>query len=82
MASSGAAGAVACTTCQVPDDIVDAFKKFKSRKNPANCAIILAINKNELIVEIEDTLEVVRREELVFPLSPNLWRNESRLLFI
>ena len=61
MASQPAAGAAAVLTCAVPDEVVDAFKKFKSRKNPANCAIILAINKNDLIVEIEDTLEVKRK---------------------
>ena len=63
-----------CTTCQIPDEIVDAFKKFKSRKNPANCAIILTINKNDLIVEIEDTLEDVTMDDLLMEMPDTVPR--------
>jgi uncharacterized membrane protein YqjE len=50
---------MAHTTCAIPDNIVEAFKTFKARRNAANCAIILSINKNDLTVEIEETLEVL-----------------------
>ena len=58
-------GASSHTTCQVPDEIVQTFKKFKARKNPANCAIILKINKAELTVEVEDSLDDVLMDDLL-----------------
>ena len=40
------------TTCVIPEDVVEKFKKYKAKKNLPNWAMILNINRNELIVEV------------------------------
>jgi len=42
-------------TCTIPDDLVAAFKKFKM-SNGQNDALIIKINKQQLVVELEESL--------------------------
>jgi len=42
-------------TCTIPDELVAVFKKFKM-SNGQNDVLIFKINKNDLVVEIEHTL--------------------------
>eukprot|EP01122_Echinamoeba_exundans_P008528 TRINITY_DN2843_c0_g2_i1.p2 TRINITY_DN2843_c0_g2~~TRINITY_DN2843_c0_g2_i1.p2 ORF type:complete len:138 (+),score=32.10 TRINITY_DN2843_c0_g2_i1:70-483(+) len=52
------------TTVDIPSELVDAFKKFKS-STKANRAWVMKINKEKLIVEVEDELDETSWEELV-----------------
>jgi hypothetical protein len=51
------------TTCEIPDEIVQSFKKFKL-SNKANCAILMKINKAELKVELDTTLDDVSVKQI------------------
>ncbi|PRP89306.1 hypothetical protein PROFUN_02180 [Planoprotostelium fungivorum] len=50
-------------TTDVPQEIIDDFKKFKS-SNKQNTAIIFKVNKDTLSVEQEETLDNVTMEEI------------------
>jgi len=46
----------ASNTCEIPAEVKEAGKKFKLSKK-TSYALIMKINKEKLIVEVEDTLE-------------------------
>jgi len=52
------------TTCEIPDELVQAFKKFKL-SNKANGAMLMKINKAELKVELDQTLDDVTMKQIV-----------------
>mmetsp|Transcript_15955 Transcript_15955/g.49840 ORF Transcript_15955/g.49840 Transcript_15955/m.49840 type:complete len:137 (-) Transcript_15955:363-773(-) len=43
-------------TCEVPDAIIEKFNKFKLAKCTSSSALILKINKKDLVVEIDDEI--------------------------
>jgi len=51
------------TTCEIPDGVVQVFKKFKL-SNKSNGAVIMKINKNELKVEIESEMDDIKLADL------------------
>jgi hypothetical protein len=44
-------------TCDVPDEVVKAFEKFKIGKAKNHSAMVMKINVKELKVELEDTID-------------------------
>lgn len=51
-------------TCEIPDDVVAAFRKFKLSKSRTTNVMSFKINVKTLQVEVEDTLEAVDWEQL------------------
>jgi len=50
-------------TCEVPEEIKTEFKKFKLSKK-TNVGMIMKINKEKLLVEIDQSLEEVSLEDI------------------
>jgi len=46
----------ASNTCEIPEEIKEVFRKFKL-SNKENAAIIMKINKDKLLVEIEESID-------------------------
>mmetsp|Transcript_13754 Transcript_13754/g.39127 ORF Transcript_13754/g.39127 Transcript_13754/m.39127 type:complete len:141 (+) Transcript_13754:40-462(+) len=65
---------MATTTCTIPDEIEQAYKKFKVRKNPANCALVFKINKKDLTVELDETLDDVTMDDLAMEMPDTVPR--------
>ena len=38
---------------QIADETLQKYKKFKIKRNPENCALVLEISKNQIVVEEE-----------------------------
>eukprot|EP01107_Rhizomastix_libera_P000852 TRINITY_DN1160_c0_g1_i1.p1 TRINITY_DN1160_c0_g1~~TRINITY_DN1160_c0_g1_i1.p1 ORF type:complete len:140 (+),score=37.91 TRINITY_DN1160_c0_g1_i1:8-427(+) len=43
--------------CTISDEVLDAYKKFKLAKNPANNAMILKVDTKTLTVVVDQTLD-------------------------
>jgi len=50
-------------TCEIPDEIREEFKKFKLTKNSGE-AVLMKINKDKLIVEIENRYKDTKIEDI------------------
>jgi len=61
------------TTCEIPDEVVQAFKKFKL-SNKANAAVLWKINKAELKVELDCTLDDVSLKQIAADLPESVPR--------
>ena len=57
--------------CDVDSELKDTLKKFRFRKSKENAAIIMKMNREDLKVVIEETLEDCSIEELCEELSPH-----------
>ena len=55
-------------TCNIPDGVVAAFRKFKLGKSIENTALIMVINKETLDVEIADTIANTPIDDLQYEL--------------
>ncbi|KAJ3042256.1 hypothetical protein HDV00_007622 [Rhizophlyctis rosea] len=51
-------------TCDVPEDVVEALKKFRFRKSKSNAALVIKIDTKDLRVVIDETLEDTTIEEV------------------
>jgi len=60
-------------TCEIPDEVVQAFKKFKL-SNKANGAMIMKINKAALTVEIDSTVDNVSLKQIAQDLPESVPR--------
>ena len=65
---------MASQTCEIGDDIVAEFKKFKLSKSRKTNVIIFKINVKELVVETEEVLEGADWEQLVEDLPESVPR--------
>mmetsp|Transcript_13756 Transcript_13756/g.20748 ORF Transcript_13756/g.20748 Transcript_13756/m.20748 type:complete len:141 (+) Transcript_13756:197-619(+) len=59
---------MASNTCQIPDEIYTTYNKWKRQKNPANCALIIKVNRKALKLEIEDEMSDTPIEDLAMDL--------------